>query len=143
MTHINYLPDSDGDPADWENFNADDPTTWPNDSYAGRERDLAYFVNDDTMQWYHTMTDYGYDENYNAWALFNMLMMHPAAARAMITDELSDELVDKMIAQIQDDANENSGDYFRVALDTRLTAWKTLQDLAASFRARTTSIDDI
>lgn len=143
MTHINHLPENDDEVTEVA-FDYEDPTTWPDTSYAGRERDLCNVLNNETMEWYYCMASYGNDDNYNAWALFNMLMVHSAAARAMTDAEaIDDESLDKLIAQIQDDANENSGDYFKTALNYRLEVWTTLQDLTSQFRNQTYSIDDI
>lgn len=130
-------------------YDPQDPSSWPDDSYDGRERDLANLLNGDTMEWVHVMNEYGYsiDEsgiNPTSWHLFNLLMMHPTAARAMTDAEaIDDESLDKLIAQIQDDAHDGSGDAFQIALSYRYQVWTTLQDLTSQFRNQTYSIDDI
>ena len=119
-----------------ETFDAKDPASWPTGSYAANERDLAYMLDDSTMEFYNTMTEY-HDENYASWHLFNLLMMHKAAFLALIElggNEPATAL--ELRLQVQADANDGSGDWFHRAMTVRLAAWTQLQDLVAQFRTK-------
>lgn len=141
MTHINHLPADDESLITTE-FDDNDPATWPDTSYAGNERDLAYALSEETMAWYDTAIDYTDEDqedeqHHAAFNLFLLIIMHPAAARALIDERFTDDEVDAFRQQMEDDANENSGDYFTTAMRTRLTAYRTLMDLTAQFRRKT------
>ena len=121
-------------------YTEDEMNTWPDDSYYGRERDLADLLDNDTMEFYHTMKNYGYDIDESgidtaAWHIFNLLMMHKAAFLAMLDHLVSGDAADALALrlQIQADANENSGDAFAARLAQRYTHWNELQNIISKF----------
>jgi len=121
-------------------FDYNDPTTWEDTSYAGNERDLAYMLDDATMEWFNTMKEYGYTRDDagidpTAWHLFNMLLMSKAHFLAHIElDQAEPAEALELWHQIRADAREDSGDFFSTALNTRWAIWITLQDLTAKYR---------
>jgi hypothetical protein len=128
------------DTTNTEPFDYADPASWPDGSYAANERNLAYALTDDTMEWYNTMKGYGYERDEygvdpTSWHLFNLLMMNEAAFLAMIDlNGNTTEAALELRQQVQDDANDGSGDFFTTAMNVRYAAWTQLKDLIAKVR---------
>lgn len=101
----------------------------PDDSYIGRERDLADALTDDTLEFYEALTE-THDEDAATWALFLLLMMNYDAARAMtIVDEAEWDLKELLDA-IQDDARGDSSEAFGQRLAERTAIRKTIRNFA-------------
>lgn len=107
-------------------FDSADPMTWPDDSFAGHERELADALDDDTMDALTeivqgSLTDF----SDHSFAFYTMLMMHEgillAATGTTEANRLSrGENILKLKDYLQIEANENSGDYFETRLRQRL-----------------------
>lgn len=115
---------------DWDDrddaFDSTDLATWPDDSFAGQERDLADLLDDTTLE----ALGYAYEGHNDlapiSYAVYYLLMMHDEAFLAMTGAAglgLDNPLAASRMAlrnTVRDDANENSGDYFELRLRQRL-----------------------
>ena len=102
-----------------QGYTSDDMNGWPSDSYAGRERDLADMLDDDTLEAIDAALD---ADEFPAYTIFMLLMMHPVAAENMTTEYPLD-----LIALIQDDARDDSSEPFQARVAQRLELRKTLR----------------
>jgi hypothetical protein len=118
------VPDND--------FDLADPATWPDDSYAGRERDFADLLDDDTMASlgfaYELVTDAdGADFTQASYAVFHLMLGHEAAFLAMtgaagigpVDSRWASRMALRSTIQYID-ANDSSGMYFEIRLRQRL-----------------------
>jgi len=108
------------DPPTYEDIN-----NWPSDSYAGRERDLADLISDYTLEALETALEI---DEFAAYTLFILMMMIPEP-RSLTNGDLDDSELADFIAQIQDDARDDSSEPFQQRLAQRIAIRQTIRNL--------------
>lgn len=107
-----------------------DMDEWPADSYGGHERDLADALTDDAMDYIEVALEYDpTDDDMSIFYLYVMLMMHPAAARALTDVDEAEWDLAELIQSLKDDARDDSGEIFKERIQQRLALRKTLRRL--------------
>ena len=113
-----------------QGYTSDEMNTWPSDSYAGRERDLADLLTDDTLEAIDAALD---ADEFAAYTIFMLLMMNEAAFLTLTNPPLNEDDRLYLRALIQDDARDDSSEPFQARVAQRITARNTLIKLASGF----------
>jgi hypothetical protein len=109
----------------------------PADSFMGHERDLADALTDDAMDYIEVAMEYDpTEDDMSIFYLYTLLMMNMPAALALTDMDPAEEDLVELITNLQDDANDSSGDYFKERIHQRLAARKTLRRLTDNFARR-------
>lgn len=113
----------------YTSYTAEQMNDWPVDSYNGRERDLADYLSDDTLDAIDTALE---TDEFAAYTIFILMMMNKAAAQAMVDIDEAEEDLQDLIQGCQDDARDDSSEVFQARVAQRLAIRNTIRNFATT-----------